>query len=130
LGLDNRRNHQFGIPLPHISLTKVVGCIPPSRLGQFIKSHLLLPKPLHVVLYRFTDCAYYPARFIIITEFSELCIFFIIFLVFPNLLIIGTCKIAQTVSDSIQHPFKRCFGLSGGGAFVFSSHHILHKRGL
>jgi len=128
LGLDNRRNHQFGSLIPHISLTKVVGCIPPSRLGQFIKSHLLLPKALHAVLYRFSHCAHHPARFIIITEFAELCIFFIFFLVCSILLIIGTCKIAQTVSDSIQHLFKRSFGLSGCGAFVFSSCHISHKR--
>jgi len=127
LGLDNRQNLQFGCPIPHISFTKVVGCIPPSRLGQFVKSHLLLAKALHAVLYRFSDCAHHPARFIMSTEFAALCIFFIIFFVFPILLIIGTCKMAQTVCDSIQHLFKRCFRLPGCRATVFSSPHILHN---
>jgi hypothetical protein len=105
---------------------KIVGCIPPSRLGQLVKSHLLLPKTLHVVLYRFSDCTHHPARFIIITELAELWIFFIIFLVFSILLIIGTCKIAQTVSDRIQHLIKCCFRLPSCRTPVCSSRYILH----
>jgi len=50
LGLNNHRNLQFGSPVLHIPLTKVVGCIPPTRLGQFVKLHLLLLKPLQAVL--------------------------------------------------------------------------------
>jgi len=107
LRLDNCPNLQFGSPILHISITKVVGWIPPSGLGQFIKPHLLLPKTLHAVLYCFWYCAHHPARFIILTQLTKLSMFFITFLIFPVVLIIGTWKITQTVSDSIQYLLKR-----------------------
>ena len=115
---DNHLNFPFSCPVLHISLMKVVGCIPQSLLGQFVKPLLILPKTLHAVLYRFADCAHHPTRFVIITEIAKLSIFFMIFLVFPMLLIVGTCKIAQTVSDSIQHPSKRCFSLSSCSSYI------------
>jgi len=113
LWLDNRRNLQFVSPILHYSLTEVVCCVPTSRLRQFIKLHLLLPKTLQAVVYCVGDCAHHPARSIVIPQLAEHCIFFIIFFLFPILLIVRTCMIAQTVSNSIQHLFQRCFGLSG-----------------
>jgi len=97
LGVDNHRNLQFSGPILRTFLTKDVGCIPPTQLGQFVEPHPLLLKTLHAVLYCFGDCTHHPARFIIITQLTVLCIFFIIFLVFPFFLVIGTCKFAQTV---------------------------------
>jgi hypothetical protein len=44
------------------------------------------------VLHRIGDCPDHLARFIIITELPEPCIFFVIFIVFPIELIVGTCK--------------------------------------
>jgi len=67
------------------------------------------PKALHAVLYRFGDCAHHPLRFIIFAQLAKLCIFFMIIFDIPILLFFGTCKIAQTVSDSIQHLRKCCF---------------------
>jgi len=124
-GVENRWNLQFGTPILHISLMEVVGCVPPYRLGQLIKPYLLLPKTLHAMLYCFEYLAHHPASIIIITQLAELCIFFIIFLVFPTLLIVGTCKIAQTVSDSIEHLFKRCIGLSGCHPSIIRCSHIM-----
>ena len=121
LGLDHCQNLQFGSPILHISLTKVLGCIPPTWLDHFVKPHLLQPKTLHAVLYRFGDCAPHPARFIIITNLAVLGIIFIIFQVFPILLVVETYKITHTVSDSIQHLCKHCFRLSRCHSYVFSS---------
>jgi len=125
LGHDYCRNPQFGSPILHICLTEVVRCVPPSRLRQFVKPHLLLPKTLYALWYWFGDWAHHPARFVVITHLAELCMFFIIILVFAILLIAGTCMIAQTVSDCIQHLFKCCFGLSGCLPHDFSSSHII-----
>jgi len=131
LGLDNCRNLQFGCHILHMSLTEVVGCVPPSWLLWSVKPHLLPPKTLHTVLYCFGDCAHHPARVIINTQLAKPCFFFIIFLVFPILLIVQTYKIAQSVSDCIQHLFKRFFGLAVCRSRIFSSTHIfllLHNR--
>jgi len=49
LGLNDGRNPQFRCAILRISFTEVVGCIVPSRLCQFVKLHLLLPKPLHAL---------------------------------------------------------------------------------
>jgi len=40
-----------------ISFMDVVGCILPSRSTQSVELHLLLPNPLHALLYCFGDCA-------------------------------------------------------------------------
>jgi len=125
LVLDNNQNLQFGSPVPRITRMEVVGCVPPSRLRQFSKTHLLLPTTLHAVLYFFGDCAHHPARFIT-TQLSELCIFFVIFLVFPILLIVRSGKIAKTVSDSIQHLFESRYRLSSCPPRAFSSSYIFH----
>jgi len=60
-GLDSCQNLQFGGRILHISPMNVVGCIPRSQLGKFVKPHRLLPNPLHAVLYCFGDCAHHPA---------------------------------------------------------------------
>jgi len=107
LWLDNCWNLQFSSPILHISLTEVGGCMPQSRLGQFVKPLLLLPKSLHAVLYCFGDPAHHPAWFVIVTQHDKLCIVFSIFFVIPILRIVRTCKITQTVSDSNEHLSKR-----------------------
>jgi len=124
LGLHNCRNLQFSRPVLHISLTEVVCCIPPSRLHQFVKPHPLLPNALYLVLYCFGDCAHHPARLIIFAQPAKLCIFFIINLVFPILLIFGTWKIAQTVSDSILHLLKCSFRFCGCPSYLFNISHM------
>jgi hypothetical protein len=80
--------------------------------------------------YCFGDCAHHPAGVFIITQLAKLCIFFIIFPVVPRQLIDGTCKITQTLSDTIQQLYTQCFGLSGVAPVLsvvlisFSSHLI------
>jgi len=88
---------------------EVVGHVTPSWLHQLVKPHLLLLKSPQVLQYCFGDCAQHTARFIIFAQHAQLCVFLIISFVFPILLVVGTCKIAQTVSDSIQHLLKCCF---------------------
>jgi len=90
LGLHNRRKIEFSGPMIQICLTEVVGCVRSSRLRQFVKHHPPLPNAFHAVLYRFGDCAHHPAWFIIFAPRAELEFFFIMILVFPNLLIFGT----------------------------------------
>jgi len=53
LWLNDSQNHQFGCAVPLMSFMEVVGCILPSQLCQFVKLHLLLSNPLHVLLDRF-----------------------------------------------------------------------------
>jgi len=50
-GCHNCRNLHFSRPILHIALTELVDYVPPSRLCQIVKPHLLLPKALHAVLY-------------------------------------------------------------------------------
>jgi len=131
LGLHNCRNLQLSCPALHVSLTEVVSHIPPSRLRQIVESHLLLQKALHGLLYRFGHCAHHPARFVIFGLFVNLCIFFIIIFIFPFLLNIGTCKIAPTVSGSIQHLLKCCFRLSNCRSWLFNIYYmflVLHNH--
>jgi len=105
------RNHQFRCAVLPVSVTETVSWVPPSRLCQFDKLCLLLPKALHTLLYRYVDCAHHPAGFIIFAQLALLCLF--IMLIFPIIPIFGTCKIAQTVSDIHNHRLKHPFGLSG-----------------
>jgi len=63
LQLNDCRNPQSRCAVLLIPFTEEVGCILPSRLSQFIEPHLLPLKPLHVLLYRFGDCAHHPAGF-------------------------------------------------------------------
>ena len=104
----DRRNRQFGYARLLISSAELVSSILPSQLRQFVKLHLLLLIPLHVLLYSFGDCAHDPARFVIFAELAILCLFII--LMFHILPIVGTCKITQTVSDmqlsSPEMPFR------------------------
>jgi len=112
------RNLQLGCAVLLCCFTEVVGCVPPSCLCQFFKIHLLQLKPLHVLLYSLGDCAHHPAGFVIFAQLALLWLFII--LMFPILPIIGTCKIAQTVSSSHHHLLKQPFGLSGCQSHVFS----------
>ena len=123
LGLNHRWNLQFGRSVLLISSAEVVGRVPPSQFCQFVKLHLLLPKHRYAAFYRFGDCAHHPAGFIIFAQLALLCII-VFFFIFCILLIVGTCKIGQTVSDSIQHLFKCVFRLSGGQSCLFNIAHI------
>jgi len=67
-----------------------------------------MPKSLHTLLYCFWDCPYYPARFVVFVQLARVWIFFVICRVFPVLLIVGTCKVAQTIILSIEH-LQNCF---------------------
>jgi len=116
------QNPQFGYAILLISFTEVVGCIPTFRLCQFVKLHRLLPKPLNVLLYRVGGCAHHPAVFVIFSQIALLWLFVIH--IFPILPIVGTFKIAHTVSDSNHHLPKHLFWLAGHQSRVFSSPHI------
>jgi len=96
--LNHCQNTQTGCAELRISFMDVVSFVPPSRLCQLFKLHVHLPIPLHALWYRFRDCAHHPAGFFIIAQLALLYLFII--LIFPILPIFGTCKIAQTVSDS------------------------------
>jgi hypothetical protein len=110
LRLDDCRNPQFQCALLLISFTEVVGCILSSRLSEFVELHLLLPKPLHALLYCFGDSAHHPAGFVIFAQLALLSLF--IRLIFPILPIVGTSKITQTISESNQHLLKHLLGLT------------------
>jgi len=56
---------------------------------------------------------------------AELCIIFIIILVFPLLLIFGTSKITQIVSDSIQYHIESCFRFCGCWSCVLNIPHMI-----
>jgi hypothetical protein len=92
-------------------------------LSQFVELHLLLPKPLHPLLYPLGDCAHQPPGFIIFAQLALLSLF--IMLIFPMLPIVGTCKIYQTGSNSNQQLLKRLFGLSGTRSRHFSIRNIV-----
>ena len=131
LRLHNCRNLQLSRPVLHISLTEVVDRVPPTWLGHFVKPHLLLPNALHAVLYHLGDFAHYLDRFVIFAQLAMLYIFFIIILLIPIILIVGSCKMAQTVCDSIQYLLKSYFSLCGCRSCLFNISHIfllLHHR--
>jgi len=107
-----------------ISLSEVVGRIPPAWLRQLVKRDLLRPKMLRVMQSRFADCADDPAGFIIHAQLGQLRIVFVIILVLPILRIIQTCKIARIISDGVQHLLKCCFGLWDCQSRLFSISHI------
>jgi len=118
LRMKNCRKLQFWYAMLLISFTDVVGCVPPSWLCQFVKLHLFLPKPHHALLYHSGDFTHHPAGFVDFTDLALLHLFIIrIFLILP---LVGTCKIAHTVSDSHNHLLKHLFLLSGCHFRVFS----------
>jgi hypothetical protein len=122
--LSNSWNLQFSRPVVHISLMELVGRFPPSRFRQFVKPQLLLPNTLHAVLYQFRDCAHHPARFFIFAQLAMPCICFIIILVSPSSSSFGTCKITQTVSDSIQHRLTCSFRVCGCRSSLFNISYV------
>jgi len=111
-------NPQFGCAGLRISYSEVIGCIPPSWLCQFIKIHLLQPKPLHALGYDVGYYAHNPAGLLILAQLAMLCLFFI--LLFPILPINGACNIVQTVSSRNHHLMKDFFVLSGCQSCIFS----------
>ena len=117
LRFNNSQNPQFGCAVLLLSLTEVFGCVPPSRMCQFVKLYLLLLEPLHAMLDHFRYCAHHPAGLVIFAQLAQLCLFII--LIFPIIPIVGTCNIAQTVSDSNHHLVKWFFGISGRLSWVF-----------
>jgi len=121
--LNDWRNPQFRCAKLHISFTEVVGCILPARFSQFVRLHLLLSKPLHVLLYRFGDCANHPAGFVLFAQLALLSLYIRLILLF--LPIVGPCKISQTVSDRNQHLLNSLLRLSGLEGRDFSMHHIV-----
>jgi len=122
LWMNNNRNIQFGCSRCCISFTAVINRVPASRLCQFVKPHLLLLKSLHVLLYNFRYCAHHPAGLVIFAQLAQLSI--CIILIIPILLIVGNCKIAQTISYHNHHLLQRSFGLSGCQFRVFRIYHI------
>jgi hypothetical protein len=121
---NNSQNFQFASPIHRISIMEIVQHVPSSRLHSFIKFHLLLWNTIYTLWINFGDHAYHPAWFVPFSELPQFCIFFILFLILPFLLIMGICKIARTISDSIQHLFQGVLGLSDfhytNVAFLFS----------
>jgi len=109
---------QLECTVPLTSFTEVVIWGFPSWMCQFVKFYLLQPKSIHVLLYCFGDRAHHPAWFIIFMQLALLFLFII--LILPILPSVGTCKIAQTVSDNNHHLMKRLFWLSGCVSRVFS----------
>jgi len=103
------RNPHFGCAVLLISFTEVVGCILPSRLSQFVELHLLLPKPLNVLLYRFSDCAHHPAGFVIFAQLALLSLFIIlIFPIFPSSELarsLGLSPIPTSISSNVFSGF-------------------------
>jgi len=91
LQFNNCWNHQCRCAILLISFTEVVGRIPSTRLGKFIKLHLHLPNSLHALMYCFGDCADHPARFVIFAQLAQICIFII--LIFPILQILRSYNI-------------------------------------
>jgi len=122
LRLHNCRNVQFIRTILHNSLAEVVGHVTPSWWCQFVKPYLLLSKALYALLYHVGDCVHHPASFVIFAQLVNLCIFLIIIAVIPFLLILGSFKIPQTVSDSVHHLLKCCFRLCGCWSCLF--HHF------
>jgi len=107
-----------------MSVAEVVGHVSPAQLRQFVKLHLRQLKTIRAMLYRFGDCAQHPAGFAIFGQLAQLRIFFIIILVFPFLPIVWNCKLAETISNGVQHLLKCCFRLSGCQSRLFRISHI------
>jgi len=118
LQIHDCQNPQFGCDVLLISFTEVIGCVPPSRLSQFVKPRPLLPKTLHALQYHFGYCVHHLAGFVIFAQLALLCLFII--LIFPILPIVGTCNIAQSGSDSNHHLMNHFFELAGCQSHVFS----------
>jgi len=125
LGLNHRCNLQFGGSVNLVPLTGVIGNIFPAWLYQFMKLHLLLPETLHPVLDHGGNCVHHPAGFIIFAQLARLCIFIVIILILPTLPIIGTCKIAPTISNGVQHLLECCLQVSCCQSRFFNISHIV-----
>ena len=118
LQLNDSLNHQCRCAVLPISSTEEFGWVLLSRSCQFIKLHLLLTKPLHLLLHVFSVCTHHQAGFVIFAQLALLSVFII--LIFSILAIVGTCKITQAVSHC-NHPLLRnLFGLSVPQFHVFS----------
>jgi len=98
-------NTQFSCAVLLVSFMEVVGLISQSRLCHVVNFHLLLAKPLYMLLDHFGGCAHHPAGFIIFARLAPQHCNFII-LIFAILHIVRTSKMAQTVFDSNLHPWN------------------------
>jgi len=125
LRLNDCWNLRLACAILLISLTEGVSRVSLSRLWQLVNLHLLWPKTLHALLYSFGDCANHPARFVIFAQLAQPWNFFINVVVVPIILIVGSCKMAQTVSHSIKRLLQCSFGLPGCQSPLFSNSHIL-----
>lgn len=124
--LHNYWNPQFSRPVINISLSDLVGAVPPSPLSQFGKPHLVPLETLNAILYYFDSYVHHPARISIFTPLSKLLIYFIVFLVFPILIIIWMGTITQTVSTCVQHYLYCLFRHSGCQSRLFSISDFFH----
>jgi len=108
LGWNDCWNPEFGCSVHLISFMEVVHCILTSWVCEFVKLHLILPKPLHALLYSFGNCAHHPAGFIIFAQLARHSLRIILIIqIFP---IVGIWKITQTVAGRYRHHLKRRFG--------------------
>jgi len=124
LGLGNCQSLQCSGSILRISLTQVVGRVPPSQLLWFAKPHLDFTKTILAVQDRCGNFAHHTAQLVFLAQLAMFQIFFIVFLIVPMLLIIRTYKIALIVSNSIQHLLKYGFRLSGCPSHRCSISHI------
>jgi len=85
----------------------------PIPVSQLFNHQQLSPKTHHTMLCHVGDCAHHPSSFIVFTQLAQVCIFFIIILIFPILAVVRTCKIAGNISDGIQDLLTCCFRVSG-----------------
>jgi len=103
----NCRNTEFDRAILLMSFAEVVAHRTLFRISQSVQLHHVLPKPLHALLYHIGDGAHHPVGFLVIAQLAKLCIFIVV--IFPILLNVRPCKLAQTVSDSNNHLMKLGF---------------------
>lgn len=124
LWLNYSRWLQFGCPVLHISLTEEFGRVSLALSRQFVKIYRLLASRLNSILYICGHCAHHPAGLAIFALSTQLMMIFVIILVLPILSIAGACKLAQAISNSVQHLIEWCFRLCGCHSRLFSISHI------
>jgi len=90
----------------------------PIPIVLICQDSLTSGEPLCALLYHIGNCAPHPAGFVIFAQLAKLGIFIILNI---NIhLIVGTCKITQTISDSNHHFLKCCSRLCHCQSCVFA----------
>jgi len=125
LWVNNSQDLQFSRRLLRLALMAVVSGVTTSLLNEFVQLIQLLLKSLHAMMCHCGNCTHYTAGLIIVTQLSQLWIFFITLLIFRIPLIISTCNVAQTISNCILHLLKYFFGFSIFQSCHFSILHII-----